>query len=390
MFPTLGHLINYILGTNILFPMPTYGFVLVMAFLTGGLVIRQSFIYREKTGVIASQKGKKLISGPINYSDLILSVVFNFIVAYKIGGIITQYDMFTKGVDSYIFSTLGSLWIGLLVAALTLAYSYYRAKQVYSPEKVYEEIDVYPHTLWLNIMVVAAFAGIIGAKLFDILENLDSFFKDPLDQLFSSGGFTFYGGLIMGILGVFYYARKQKIDILTLMDAAAPAILMAYAVGRMACMLSGDGCWGVPNPEPKPEFLAFLPDWMWAYDFPHNVIKEGVPIPSCNGDYCYMLDVPVFPTPFYESSLSLVFAIIVWNLKGRVKVAGVLFFLMLIMNGITRFFIEKIRVNNTYDIVGHQITQAEIISSVLVLIGFIGIFFMHRIYKSNNKSITRY
>jgi prolipoprotein diacylglyceryltransferase len=60
------------------------------------------------------------------------------------------------------------------------------------------------------------------------------------------------------------------------------------------------------------------------------------------------------------------------------------------MNGITRFFIEKIRVNNTYDIVGHQITQAEIISSVLVLIGFIGIFFMHRIYKSNNKSITRY
>ena len=66
MFPTLGHLINYLFGTNILFPMPTYGFVLVMAFLTGGLVIRQAFIYREKNGDALPEKGKKLISGPIN------------------------------------------------------------------------------------------------------------------------------------------------------------------------------------------------------------------------------------------------------------------------------------------------------------------------------------
>ncbi|MCK5856272.1 MAG: prolipoprotein diacylglyceryl transferase [Bacteroidales bacterium] len=384
MFPTLGHLINYIFGTNILFPMPTYGFVLVMAFLTGGLVIRQAFIYREKNGDIGPKKDKRLVSGPINYSDYLLGVVFNFIVGYKIGGIITQYDLFTKGVDSYIFSTLGSLWIGLLVAGLTAAYSYYQAKQKYSPEKVYEEMDVYPHSLWLNIMVVAAFSGIIGAKLFDILENLDSFFQDPLAQLFSSGGFTFYGGLIIGVLGVFMFARKQKINILILMDAAAPAILVAYAVGRMACMLSGDGCWGIPNPEPKPEMLAFLPDWMWAYDFPHNVIKEGVPIPTCHGDYCYMLDVPVFPTPFYESSLSLLFAIIVWNLKGVVKAGGVLFFLMLIMNGITRFFIEKIRVNNTYELGSYHITQAEIISSLLVIGGVIGIYFMNRIYQNNN------
>ena len=210
MFPTLGHLINYLFGTNILFPMPTYGFVLVMAFLTGGLVIRQAFIYREKNGDALPEKGRKLISGPINYIDLIIGVAFNFIVGYKIGGIISDYDLFTQGVDSYIFSTLGSLWIGLLTAALTGAYAYYKAKLKYSPEKMYEDEDVYPHTLWLNIMVVAAFSGIIGAKLFDILENLDSFFQNPMDQLFSSGGFTFYGGLIMGVLGVWYYAHKKK------------------------------------------------------------------------------------------------------------------------------------------------------------------------------------
>ena len=378
MFPTLGHLINYLFGTNILFPMPTYGFVLVMAFLTGGLVIRQAFIYREKRGDALPEKGKKLISGPINYPDLLLGVGFNFIVGYKIGGIIIDYDLFTKGVDSYIFSTLGSIWIGILTAVLTGIYSFYKAKQKYSPEKIYEEEDVYPHTLWLNIMVVAAFSGIIGAKLFDILENLDSFFNDPIDQLFSSGGFTFYGGLIMGVAGVWYYAHTKKINVYILLDAAAPAILLAYAVGRMACMLSGDGCWGIPNPEPKPEFLAFLPDWLWAYDFPHNVIKEGVAIPSCHGDYCYMLETPVFPTPVYESALSALFFGIVWFLQRKIKVAGILFFIAIGLNGVARFFIEKIRVNNTYDFGNVHITQAEIISTFLVLLGISGTIILYK------------
>jgi len=386
MFPTLGHLINYLLGTDILFPMPTYGFVLVMAFLTGGLVIRQAFIYREKNGDAPSEKGKKLISGPINYSDLALGTVFNFIVGYKIGGIITDYDTFTQGVDSYIFSTLGNIWLGFVVAVVAGLYSYYTANKKYSPEKVYEEVDILPHTLWLNIMVVAAFSGIIGAKLFDILENLDSFFQNPIDQLFSSGGFTFYGGLIMGVLGVWYYARKKKINVYVLLDAAAPAILMAYAVGRMACMLSGDGCWGIPNPEPKPEFLAFLPDWLWAYDFPHNVIKEGIPIPSCNGDYCYMLDVPVFPTPVYESILSTLFFGLVWFLQRKIKVAGILFFIAIGLNGFARFFIEKIRVNNTYDFGNMHITQAEIISTFLVILGVVGSLIIYkRAIKTYNK-----
>jgi len=258
------------------------------------------------------------------------------------------------------------------LALVSAIYSYYKAHKTYSPKKIYEEVEVYPHSLWLNIMLIAAFSGIVGAKVFDILENLDSFFQDPMDQLFSSGGFTFYGGLIMGVLGVYYYARKMKINVYVLLDAAAPAILMAYAVGRMACMLSGDGCWGIPNPEPKPEFLAFLPDWLWAYDFPHNVIKEGVPIPSCTGDYCYMLDVPVFPTPVYESALSALFFAIIWFLQGKIKVAGILFFIAIGLNGFARFFIEKIRVNNTYNFGDLQITQAEIISSMLVLLGIIG------------------
>jgi len=382
MFPTLGHLINYLFGLNINFPMPTYGFVLVMAFVTAGVILNFSLKRMESRGKLSSHKAEVLISGPINYFDIIISGVFYFIIGYKIFGIAFNYDLFTEDINAYIFSIQGSLVAGLILAAMGAGYGYWQAKQNFSSELIYENKDILPHELTMNIVMVAMLSGIIGAKVFDILENFSRFLKDPMDALFSAGGFTFYGGLIAGFFAVWFYIRKKNIAALTLMDAAAPAVLVAYAVGRMACMLSGDGCWGVPNPEPKPEFLALLPDWMWAYDFPHNVIKEGVHIPSCHGDYCYMLDVPVFPTPFYESTFSAVFALIIWNLKSKIKAGGILFFLMLIMNGITRFFIEKIRVNNTYDIGASHITQAEIISSFLVVGGLVGIFFMIRIYRS--------
>ncbi len=385
MFPTLGHLINYLFGTHILFPMPTYGFILVMAFLTGGIVLRQAFIFREKRGDLHSRKGKKLVKQPINYFDLAFSSLFYGFLAYKIGGVIVQYDIFVKSVDDYIFSLQGSLWFALPVALIAFYFSWRKAKKQEAPEKIYEETDIWPHQLWLNVMVVAAFSGIFGAKLFDLLEHLPEFFARPLEVLFSPGGFTFYGGLIIGTFGGLFYVHKNKISVIRVLDAAAPAILAAYAVGRLACMLSGDGCWGIPNPEPKPELLAFLPDWMWAYDFPHNVIKEGVPIPSCNGEYCYMLDVPVFPTPFYESSLSALFALIVWNLQRRIKTPGTLFFIMIILNGIARYFIEKIRVNIAYDIVGIKMTQAEIIAISLVIAGILGIFLSRKFVKDKYK-----
>ncbi len=378
MFPTLGHVINYIFGTHIIFPMPTYGFILVMAFLTGGLTIRQAFIYREKRGELSSWKEKKLVKGPVNYIDLLFEVLFYGIIFYKIGGIITQYDEFTRSVDNYIFSLRGNLLIGLIGSVLVFYMVWRRAKSRESDVKVYEEVEMWPHHLWLNIMVVAAFSGIFGAKLFDVLEHLSEFFADPIGVFLSPGGFAFYGGLIMGIFGVLVYVKKKNIPILRVMDAAAPAVLAAYAVGRMACMLSGDGCWGIPNPEPKPELLAFLPDWMWAYNFPHNVIKEGVPIPSCNGEYCYMLDTPVFPTPFYESFLSAIFALTIWFIQPKIKTVGGLFFIMLIMNGVARFFIEKIRVNITYNFGDLAVTQAEIIAVFLVISGIIGYFVLKK------------
>ncbi len=382
MFPTLGHLINYIFGTNIHFPMPTYGFILVLAFTTGGLVLNLALRRKERLGLLTTHPSKILISSPINYFDLLLTSLFYFILGFKIVGIIVEYSIFEKDINSYIFSLQGSILAGIIVGIFGFAISFYKAKKKESKENIYKDIELWPHQITMNIVMVAALSGIIGAKIFDILENFGSFINDPLEQLFSSGGFTFYGGLIVGSISVYYYTKKFKISTLQLLDSAAPAILAAYAVGRMACMMSGDGCWGIPNPEPKPEFLAFLPDWMWGYNFPHNVIKEGVRISGCHDDFCYMLKTPVFPTPFYESSLSLIFFLFVWFIQNKIKVPGTMFFIALLLNGTARFFIEQIRVNNVYHIGNTAITQAQIISSLLILLGIAGIITLKKMFKA--------
>jgi phosphatidylglycerol---prolipoprotein diacylglyceryl transferase len=112
-----------------------------------------------------------------------------------------------------------------------------------------------------------------------------------------------------------------------------------------------------------------LPDWLFAYSYPHNVLGEGVRIPGCNGQYCSVLPLPVFPTPVYETVVCLVLFFILWYFRKRLRVAGAISGLYLILNGTERFFIEKIRVNTKYTIFGYHPTQAELISFSMVLGG---------------------
>jgi len=121
--------------------------------------------------------------------------------------------------------------------------------------------------------------------------------------------------------------------------------------------------------------MSFLPNWMWSYNFPHNVIHSGIPMEDCGAKfwepYCYKLANPVWPTAFYEVVMCLLIFSFLWAIRKRIRIPGMLFCIYLAMNGIERFFIEKIRVNTEYNILG-GITQAEIISFCLILIGIIG------------------
>jgi prolipoprotein diacylglyceryltransferase len=115
----------------------------------------------------------------------------------------------------------------------------------------------------------------------------------------------------------------------------------------------------------------WLPHWMVAYNFPHNVIMEGTPIQNCEGQYCKQLPLPVFPTAFYETIACLFLTGLLLVLRKRLTVPGTLFAVYLFVNGLERFFIEKIRVNTQYNIFGFHPTQAELISSILMLVGIV-------------------
>ena len=136
---------------------------------------------------------------------------------------------------------------------------------------------------------------------------------------------------------------------------------MAYGIGRAGCHLSGDGDWGINNLAPKPEWMSFLPDWMWSYTFPHNVIHSGIQMEDCGAKfwepYCSQLANPVWPTAFYEVVMATLIFILLWKIRKKIKVAGTLFCIYLALNGIERFLIEKMRINTEYNILG-GITQA--------------------------------
>ncbi|MEM7658124.1 MAG: prolipoprotein diacylglyceryl transferase family protein [Bacteroidota bacterium] len=108
---------------------------------------------------------------------------------------------------------------------------------------------------------------------------------------------------------------------------------------------------------------------MWGFDFPHNVLNKGVLIEGCTGDYCHRLAEDVFPTPFYEIVMAGLIFLGLWMIRKRLPYIGQMTGIYLIFNGIERFLIEKIRVNAVYTFGTFEITQAEIISFVLIIGG---------------------
>jgi len=101
------------------------------------------------------------------------------------------------------------------------------------------------------------------------------------------------------------------------------------------------------------------------------VNEAGYPIPGCVGKYCNELRTPVFPTPIYESIVCILLFLLLWSVRKRLKTPGTLFALYLMLNGLERFFIEKIRVNTKLNIFGFQPTQAEVISTLLFVAGLV-------------------
>ena len=310
-------------------------------------------------------------------------------------------------------------WVGLfktfgaLVALAFLAGTWVLIRELKRKEAlgiIKPELDkkkgimVWPHQRISEIIMIAALGGLVGAKVFNAFETWDYFIKDPIDSLFSRSGLTFYGGFIVATAILYYYARKHKIYFAHLCDAAAPAIMLAYGIGRLGCQLAGDGDWGIYNSAyvtvadgslsqvsrdagrsavahyhsqyhfdstqlyaPAP---SWAPSWLWAQNYPRNVGNEGIRLAECpNPDYCAVLPIGVFPTPVYETIVCVALFFFLWGIRHRLKRPWQMFGIYLIVNGLERFLVEQIRVNYKYDWGFIHPTQAEIIAVGLMLIG---------------------
>ena len=386
MYPTLTDFFRDIFGINIPLPIQTYGFFVALAFLTGIFILSIELKRKEKEGLLFSVTKKILIGEPAKLSAIILSAIGGFLIGFKLVEAIFHYSDFVNNPQDFILSGRGNFFGGLVLAALSGFWTWKDKQKQKLDKPKWIDKTYYPHELAGNILVVAAIFGLLGAKLFHNLENIDELIEDPVGALFSFSGLTFLGGLIVGVLAVVWYARKNDIPTLHLVDSAAPGLALAYGVGRIGCQVSGDGCWGIPNPNPKPDWMSFLPDWLWAYDYPHNVINAGGKlVENCTSSHCHVLDVPVFPTPLYETLMMFAAFLILWFVRKKIKSPGMMFMLFLSLAGIERLLIEQIRVNNEYHLFGLGITQAELISIILVIIGIVGlIIFRKKGHQLNN------
>ena len=137
--------------------------------------------------------------------------------------------------------------------------------------------EVPPQQVVSDFMVVVMIAGVVGARLFHILEHTGQFMADPMSMIFTRSGLSIFGGLIVGTLAGMVCVRRWRLPVRPLLDAAAPAMMIGYAIGRIGCQVSGDGDWGtVADMALKPDWL---PTWLWAQTYDNNIFGEVIAAP---------------------------------------------------------------------------------------------------------------
>jgi len=214
---------------------------------------------------------------------------------------------------------------------------------------------VAPAEIVSDLMLVTLLAGVVGARVFHILEHTGEFLADPAAMIFTRSGLSIFGGLIFGTLAGLVCVRRWQLPALTVLDAAAPALMLGYALGRVGCQLSGDGDWGIAaDMALKPDWL---PAWLWAQAYENNIVGEVIALPG------------VYPTPLYEAAMCIGLFAVLWALRRHGFQKGWLFAVYLVFAGVERLLIEQIRHNPVLDFGMFRCTQAEVIAMLLILCG---------------------
>lgn len=200
----------------------------------------------------------------------------------------------------------------------------------------------------LSIVAVTLVAGMVGAKLWHVLDSPDDFRYMGWSVLWQTDGFAWFGGLLFGIVTLLILGRWAKIGMLRTLDLAAPAAAIGYGIGRIGCFLSGDGCYGIPITTLHFLSFSFRP---WGISFPNGI--EPV-------------FVPVYPTPLYELAANLLIGGWLWWRAGKPHNSGTIVGQYLLLSGIARFMVEFIRRNPK---VLWGLSNAQLASAGSVVVG---------------------
>jgi phosphatidylglycerol:prolipoprotein diacylglycerol transferase len=186
----------------------------------------------------------------------------------------------------------------------------------------------------------ALVGGLVGSRLYYVIQNYTQVKHDLLGSLFSGSGLVWYGGVIGGAAAVIGWAAWRSMLSVGLLDLASVPLAMGYAIGRIGCQLSGDGDYGK---------VSSLP---WAMGYPHGT----VPTPP---------GVKVQPTPIYETLAMGIVAWWLWRMRDRFR-PGALFAFYLVLSGVERVLVEFVRRNHRIAV---GLTAPQLESVVLVIAG---------------------
>jgi len=216
----------------------------------------------------------------------------------------------------------------------------------------------YDAKLSADIVFAAAIGGILGSKIYYLIENFDRVKSDPVGMIFSGAGLVFLGGLMGGTLAVTYVIKKNHLKWLRFADIVAPLLILGYAIGRIGCLLVGDD-YGQPTHLP------------WGISFPeglppstYSIFQSYYPWVSLEGFEPGLLTV--HPTQIYETLIGFGIFGYLYHKRTSITVVGSLFFTYLILAGSERFLIELLRLNSKY-LFG--LTGSQIISLAMIGIG---------------------
>ena len=233
---------------------------------------------------------------------------------------------------------------GLLVSAYVLQADFDRRRDGFLKRGYLKESKAPSHhDEGFLIIGIAGISGLVGARLYHVLESPRELMADP-SLLVSRFGFAWFGGFLGGFVALLFLAKYYRIPALEFMDLCSPAAAVGYAIGRIGCLLSGDGDYGVPTKLP------------WGMSFPNGVVPTTE---------------RVHPTPIYEFLIWLLFAMILWQLGKKTlggEAPGKVFCAYLILTGVARFLIEFIRINPKSFF---GMSNAQTASLVSILLGII-------------------